>query len=551
MEAQHYRKLWWEIILATLSFSVFPLLILGGVIYHQFSVSYTAKIMDNMKTLAENRAGSIDLFLEERISQLTGLANTHSLQQLQNEDYLSQVFNIIQTRSKSFLDLGVIDEDGNHLAYVGPYYSLLKKVNYKDETWFHEVMATGVYVSDVFLGFRKIPHFIIAVVVREKNRSWVLRATIDSDIIDNIVRGAWIGKKGDALIINRENVLQTTPRFGGKVMEPPNAPDFAAATGTTVEEIDFRGETTLYATNIIKLKKWVLVISEAPTEQLTPLLQARSLAALIGLGGVFLIFIGAYFTTRSMMKELQRMDQKQAASDEMAIQSSKMAALGKMAAGIAHEINNPLAVIGEKAGWMKDLLALEDMAKSENFQELLDAVNKIEFHVVRAKTVTHRLLGFARRMEPMEERVNINEILDESIDFLENDARYRNIDIQTNYAPDLPLTTTDQAQLQQVFLNIINNAIDAIGKDGEITINTRPIKQTNRISIEVSDTGPGIPKEVLQKIFDPFFTTKEVGKGTGLGLSISYSIIEKLGGRIMVASEEGKGTTFTIYLPVR
>jgi len=521
------------------------------VIYHQFSVSYTAKIMDNMKTLAENRASSIDLFLEERIAQLTGLANTQSLGQLQNEDYLNRVFNIIQTRSKSFLDLGVIDEEGNHLAYVGPHYSILKKVNYKDEKWFQEVMVTGVYVSDVFLGFRKIPHFIIAVMVREKNQSWVLRATIDSDIIDNIVRAAWIGKKGDAMIINRENVLQTTPRFGGKVMEPPKAPDFAAATGTMVEAMDFRGETIIYATSIIKLKKWILVISEAPTEQLTPLLQARFLAALIGLGGVVLIIIGTYVTTRAMMKELQRMDRKQAASDEMAIQSSKMAALGKMAAGIAHEINNPLAVIGEKAGWMKDLLAMEDVAKSEHFQELLDAVHKIEFHVVRAKTVTHRLLGFARRMEPVEERVNINEILDESIDFLENDARYRNIDIQTNYAPDLPLTTTDQAQLQQVFLNIITNAIDAIDKDGEIVINTRSIKQNNRISIEISDTGPGIPKEALPKIFDPFFTTKEVGKGTGLGLSIAYSIIEKLGGRIMVASEEVIGTTFTIYLPVK
>jgi two-component system NtrC family sensor kinase len=165
--------------------------------------------------------------------------------------------------------------------------------------------------------------------------------------------------------------------------------------------------------------------------------------------------------------------------------------------------------------------------------------------------VTHRLLGFARRMEPLTERLNINTVLDESIDFLENEARYRNIDIQTNYAPDLPLTTSDQSQLQQVFLNIINNAIDAIGKDGEININTRPIKQTDRISIEISDNGPGMPKDVLHKIFDPFFTTKEVGKGTGLGLSISYSIIEKLGGRIMVASEEGQGTTFTIYLPVR
>ncbi len=551
MEAQQYRKLWWDIILATLSFSVIPLVILGGVIYHQFSVSYTAKIMDNMKTLAENRASSIDLFLEERISQLTGLANTHALQQLQNEDYLNKVFNIIQTRSKSFLDLGVIDESGKHLAYVGPYYNILKEVNYKDEPWFHAVMATGVYVSDVFLGFRKIPHFIIAVMVREKNRSWILRATIDSDIIENIVRAAWIGKTGDAFLVNREDILQTQPRFSGAIMERPNAPDFSKATGIAAEELTYKDASFLYATSVIKLKKWVLIIREDPTEQLTPLLKARFLVFLIGLAGVLLITIGAVFTTRAMMKELVQMERKKAASDEVALQSSKMAALGKMAAGIAHEINNPLAVIGEKAGWMKDLLGLEDIAQNENFQELADAVNKIEYHVVRAKTVTHRLLGFARRMEPLTERVNVNTVLDESIDFLENEARYRNIDIQTNYAPDLPLTTTDQSQLQQVFLNIVNNAIDAIGKDGEINISTGTTKKNNEISVVISDNGPGMPKEALQKIFDPFFTTKEVGKGTGLGLSISYSIIEKLGGRIMVASEEGHGTTFTIYLPVR
>jgi two-component system NtrC family sensor kinase len=178
-------------------------------------------------------------------------------------------------------------------------------------------------------------------------------------------------------------------------------------------------------------------------------------------------------------------------------------------------------------------------------------VAKIEYHVVRAKTVTHRLLGFARRMEPVTERVSLNSILDESIEFLKNEARYRNIEIQSNYAPDLPLTTSDSAQLQQVFLNLLNNAIDAIGKDGRITINTKHIARNNELAVDISDNGPGIPKEVLQKIFDPFFTTKEVGKGTGLGLSISYSIMENLGGRMMVASEEGKGTTFSIYLPVK
>jgi two-component system NtrC family sensor kinase len=222
-----------------------------------------------------------------------------------------------------------------------------------------------------------------------------------------------------------------------------------------------------------------------------------------------------------------------------------------MAAGIAHEINNPLAVIGEKAGWIKDLLTMADVSKNENFQEIAAAVNKIEYHVNRARTITHRLLGFARRMEPVTEILNINTVLDESVAFLENEARYRNIDIQTDYALDLPMIASDLAQLQQVFLNILNNAIDAIGKDGEIHLKTRHLAKNNEIGIEISDSGPGIPKEMLNKIFDPFFTTKEVGKGTGLGLSISYSIVEKLGGRIMVASEEDQGTTFTIYFPVR
>ncbi len=549
MDKGYYQKLWWEIILATLGFSVIPLFMLGAVIYQQFSSSYSAKIMENMKTLAENRSSSIDLFFDERISQLNGLAQISTLEQLRNEEYLHKIFNIIQARSRSYLDLGVIDQEGNHLAYVGPYHSLLKGVNYKNEDWFNAVLSTGVYVSDVFLGFRKIPHFIIAVMVREKNQSWILRATIDSDIIENIVRAAWIGKRGDAFIINRQNILQTKPRFGGAIMEAPNAPDFSKVTVPEAEDVSFNGEDMLFATGIIKLKKWILVIREDPTDQLAPLVRARFMTILVFLGGVVLIILGAVFTTRSMMNELMIVDRQKAASDELMMQESKMAALGKMAAGIAHEINNPLAVIGEKAGWIKDLLGMEDVSKSENFQEFSDAVNKIEYHINRAKTITHRLLGFARRMEPVTERISINTVLDESVAFLENEARYRNIDIQADYAADIPMINSDSSQLQQVFLNILNNAIDAIGKEGEIDLRTKYVSKNNEIRIEIADNGPGIPKDVVNKIFDPFFTTKEVGKGTGLGLSISYSIVEKLGGRMMVASEEGKGTTFTIYLP--
>ncbi len=227
-----------------------------------------------------------------------------------------------------------------------------------------------------------------------------------------------------------------------------------------------------------------------------------------------------------------------------------MAALGKLAAGIAHEVNNPLAVIKEKVGWLKDLLEEKEISASENFKEFDDAVRKIDYHVDRAKKVTHRLLGFARRMEPIQEKVDLNRLLDTTIDFLRNEAHYRNIEIRTEYAEPLPPITSDSAQLQQVFLNILNNAIDAVHKNGTIVVRSQLIAKGKEIAVAITDDGPGIPNEVIGKIFDPFFTTKEIGSGTGLGLSISYSIIEKLGGRILVSSQEGKGTTFTICLPL-
>src|SRR5208337_3318970 len=304
MEREYHKKLWWELILTILAFSVIPLLILGAFIYYQFSQSYYTKIMEDMKTLAENRSSSIDLFLDERISQLTSLAHTIPLEKLRDEAYLEKVFNIIQARSRSFLDLGIIDQGGSHLAYVGPYYALMKSANYKDEDWFHAVMSTGVHVSDVFLGFRKSPHFIIAVMVRERSQSWILRATIDSDIIENIVRAAWVGKMGDAFIIDGNDILQTKPRFGGAVLQPAPAPDFSKASVSQAEEIAVHGDEGLFAVGIIKVKKWVLVIREDPRDQLTPLLRTKSLMVLIALGGVALIAIGAVLSTRSMMNEM-------------------------------------------------------------------------------------------------------------------------------------------------------------------------------------------------------------------------------------------------------
>ncbi|NTU49218.1 MAG: GHKL domain-containing protein, partial [Syntrophobacteraceae bacterium] len=395
------------------------------------------------------------------------------------------------------------------------------------------------------------PHFIIAILRRQENRTWILRATIDTEIFDAMVKAAQVGKRGDAFVVNKEGILQTPPRFGERLLAKTGFPGFAIFAGTRVEEMAMDGEPALFAATWLKNKEWLLVIKEDPREELLPLVHARLLVVGLGAFGLLLIVVGTFFVTRLMIGQLIKSEREKASLDASLMQSTKMAALGKLAAGIAHEVNNPLAVIKEKVGWIRDLLSEEDIRGSENYTEFEDAVRKIDYHVDRAKKVTHRLLGFARRMEPVQEKVDVNKVLDETVDFLRNEAHYRSITINTEYCQNMPQTMSDSSQLQQVFLNILNNAIDAVGKNGAIFITTECRPREKEIVVIIQDNGPGIPNEVLTRIFDPFFTTKEVGTGTGLGLSISYSIMEKLGGRIMVASEIGQGTAFTIYLPVK
>lgn len=549
MEKRDYRKLWWQNNITKLSFSVLPLLFISISIYSHFNSVYTEKVIETLKTTAENRKGAIDLFFDERLSQLVMIANTNTYEQLTNETYLNKVFNIMQTNSKSYMDLGIIGSDGTHLAYVGPYYSILKSVNYKNEQWFNEVMNNGIYVSDIFMGFRKMPHFIIAVLVREDSRSWILRVTINLETINDIVQKAWTGNWGDAFIINKNNSLQTRPRFGGNYLETPECPDYSSTSVTRIEKIVYGGKERFYCSIQIKTNKWVLIVQEDPKELLSPILKEKYWTALLTLIGLILIISGSLLTTNILIRRLMKTDKKNALTSDMLLQSSKMFALSKMAAGIAHEINNPLAVIGEKAGWVKDLILEEDISKSENFKEFSEAIDKIEIHVERARKVTHRLLGFARRMEPVREKVDINRMLDETIGFLENEAKFLNIEIMKDFSNEMPVITSDLSQLQQVILNLMNNSIDAIAREGKITISTSFNPKNSEAMISIKDTGPGIAKAIIDRIFDPFFTTKEVGKGTGLGLSISYSIIEKLGGKITVNSEEGVGTEFCVLLP--
>jgi two-component system NtrC family sensor kinase len=234
--------------------------------------------------------------------------------------------------------------------------------------------------------------------------------------------------------------------------------------------------------------------------------------------------------------------------DEQLAHSQRLAAIGELSAGIAHEINNPLAIIRQEAEWMQHLLKKE-LAAAE-VQELQGSLDQVLRQVDRCSEIIHNLLDFARKREPVLQEVDLNRIIEDMTRLVETEAEQHQILIVRQYDPNLPSVYSDAPQLRQVILNLLTNAFQAIGRDGVITIATRMAGYA-AVSIKISDNGGGIPPENLAKIFDPFFTTKPPGKGTGLGLSLSHSMVHRLGGRITVASQVGRGSSFTIHLPVR
>ncbi len=546
MREARYKKLQRVYVTIILLVSFIPLFVLGTIMYYQVESMYKEKIEEQIRYRVNTVTESIDLFLKERTAILGTITDTHNFDYMVNEKHLLRIFDLINFRAGSFVDIGIIDDSGKQRAYVGPFK--LKGLNYYNQPWFSEVMTKGIYISDVYTGYREIPHFIIAIRKQVNRSTWILRATINPDVFDGIVRTAQLGKTGDAYIINKDGIYQTRPRFNGKILGKTELDTRLFGGRTSVIEAETEnGNHRIMSGRWLDNKTWLLIVSQEVSEELEGLVATRNIEFLIMIFGVLIIIITTVLTMRRTVSRLKEADNRIDRLNAQLHQSDKLAALGKLAAGAAHEINNPLAVIQQKTGWMEDLLKEEDLKNSENYKEYLTSLKKIEEHVDRAKKVMHNMLGYARRMEPRLQDVDINETLRQTTSLLENYARNNNIEIKDSLQEDMPIIASDQSQLQQVFLNILSNAIDASNNTGIVEVESGMVESF--IEIKIKDNGSGITKELQKKIFDPFFTTKESGKGTGLGLWVTYNIVENLGGSISLESARGKGTTFTVKIP--
>ena len=539
---KYYRRITQRLLFAFFFLSIVPIVSFAWIMKNSVEETNIIKLQELASSTIEHRTEVISVFLKDKITLLNMLVSLYSQDYFFNQQNVDHLFLAMDPKG-DIVDLQVIDASGSQHAYVGPYRNEVANKKYHEATWFRETMINGIHVSDVFTGYRNVPHFVVA--VTDPLKSFVLRATINSSIFNSLLHSAQLGPHGDAIIVNHAGELQTPSLL--------NRTELSEAEKQLIS-FDRKSDSLLTADHVYTSRwiddgHWLLILKANIADSLGYYLILRNRIVTIVIVIALLSMAVAIIASVSLSRNLELADKNHAATSMQFAQMEKMASVGRMAAGIAHEINNPLQMITNQAGWIGELLPDEDPTQLKNLAEYQKSVEQIKYHVRRAGTITHRLLGFSRKMATQQEAVQINDLIVEAASFVEHEAGYQNISIIKNLAADLPTTMTDGPQLQQVFLNLVNNAVDAIGQGGTIEITTQ-VNPQGRLVIEFIDNGPGIPAENLKQIFDPFFTTKDPGKGTGLGLYISYDIIQKLGGTISVANRKSGGAVFTIDLPV-
>ena len=550
----YYKSLTRKMVLTVIIVSFAPMILVSGVILHQFHVSYREKIHAHLEEVVKKHKQNIDSFLMEKLGEIRFLAKTASFENLSQEDFLREKLMILQQElAPVFVDLGVVNQQGRQVAYAGPFK--LGKAQYEEAEWFKKAIKSKYFISDVFLGLRGLPHFIVTVRSEWKGEHWILRSTIDFVAFNNLVENIRIGKTGFAFILNRKGEFQTKPLHDvvsakGPYMGLLKNGKQDKSRIHIVETDDDSGKKNIYVSAFLKNGDWMLVCQQNTADAFSDLYRTRKIAVMIFLIGALGITTTAILISRRMVNHIANADREKEMMNRQVIETGKLASIGELAAGIAHEINNPVAIMVEEAGWIQDLLEEEEFRKSENLEEFERALKQINTQGKRCKEITHKLLSFARKTDSWAQIVQINDLIEDAIELSAQRAKYSNVAIHTHLEKSLPFIPASESEMQQVFLNLINNALDVMdNKGGAIDISSR--LEGDNIVIKLADTGPGIPRENLAKIFDPFFTTKPVGKGTGLGLSICYGIIKKMGGEISVESSIDGGTTFGIRIPLQ
>ncbi len=520
-----------------------PLLLIGSAAYVQFQRYARAMVLDQQERLVLNHARFIDAFFQARRAELEAITERYTVPQLLSGE-LERVFSVLQQGAGVYTDIGIIDDAGNHMRYIGPYD--LAGRNYSQTDWFRRLQTDDVVVSDLFLGYRAVPHFIIAVRRHTPTGYWILRASLSTDSISQLVEGIRVGTTGEAFLLDRRGLYQTKTRFLSRLLGASNFPFLQTHAGVHSGTLTERGVTFLSSDAWTAGQQWLLVFRQAEAEAFAAVQRAMLTWTLITLGGLGGVAIATVAISTRLVRYVRRADAEAEQLHAQLLASSRLAAIGEMAAGVAHEINNPLANIETLRTWILDVAT--PVPGPDAVEEINDAARKIGDQVERCRRITHDLLKFSRQVEAERTTTDLNALLREMVQMVEHRVRSEAVRFTIEGAP-LPELVGSPSKIQQIVMNILNNAVDAMeGRGGTVVLRTRATGEW--VEVDFVDSGCGIREEHLGRIFEPFFTTKPVGKGTGLGLAVCYGLVQQMGGQLSVQSQVGVGTTLTLRLPL-
>jgi len=356
----YYRSLTRKMILTIILVSVTPLILVGSIILYRFHGSYHEKVEAHLQELVLKHKQTIDNFLKEKLGDIRFLSETFCFDELKDASFLQDRLDLLQQSfGPVFVDLGVVTSRGLQVAYSGPFR--LGEALYFEADWFKKAMKTRYFISDVFLGLRGLPHFIVAVRDNWMGDPWILRATIDFVAFNDFVKNIRIGETGFAYILNREGKFQTKPFFDIALRNEPYR-DFLKIKEDDprkvhiVERKDDSGKKIIYVASFLKDGDWLLVYQQNHRDAYLDFYKAIIVAVMIMLFGAFGIVFAALFLSKRMVHRISMADQEKEMMDKQIIETGKLASIGSLAAGIAHEINNPVAIMVEEAGWIGDLL---------------------------------------------------------------------------------------------------------------------------------------------------------------------------------------------------
>ncbi len=377
----YYHSLTRNMLLTVIIVSFTPMILVGGIILYQFQASYHEKVHAHLEELVQKHKQNIDSFLKERLGNIRSLAQAFSFGELSDESLLRDKLDALQQQyGLVFVDLGVINTRGIQMTYAGPFK--LGKALYSEADWFQKAMKSRYFVSDVFLGLRGLPHFIIAVRDNFMGEHWILRATIDFVAFNSLVENIRVGETGFAFILNRNGKFQTKPLLD---IVPDKKPyiDFLSNPTMTKNEIhiaeqtDESGNENLYVAAFLKHGDWLLVYQQRASDAFSDFRRTLRVALAIILFGGLGIITMAFILSRRMVNRIARADREKQMMNKQVVETGKLASVGELAAGIAHEINNPVAIMVEEAGWIGDLLEEEEFQESENLNEFTRALEQI------------------------------------------------------------------------------------------------------------------------------------------------------------------------------